>query len=474
MDVAANVKMDFVIFRQDTGQPVIEKLEVPLNATAVQAQFSLADFVPRTEPYEITLKTIAPKCGRFYQATTLLHVLPMRTDGGSAVRMDHKFGGISVNRSPPNQEAVWKSLFPYSFYVDWSDFLARSVTNLQKYASLGYNTIHPTPGSGLSPWENYTAFDEFMNRTESLGLYVMYDMRWTYKNLTALKEQVERYKGRKNLLTWYTGDEPDGNGDPLDSTTLAYDAIKEADPYHPVSLVLNCDNYHYKEYSAGADIILTDPYPIGTNMTFSTKHQTVCNNMFGDCGCDGCDGNLVDVSRRLDKYHGYQDILGSSQKVFWGVPQAFGASEYWSRTPTAAEEVAMAMLFVNHGAKGIVAWNYPTTAELTNVTSQLAKALSGDEIVDFLLWAKPQRLTLTAQPTFDAAAWRVGKFILFSIIHLGSQPYTKDLKLGLGVNARAMKIVWPPNGENWFLGNKSITKPGMAPLEVNLFLVEME
>lgn len=474
IDVAAGVKMDFSIFRTDTGQTVVEKIDVPINATGVQAQFRLADFEPRMEPYEVTLKTTRPRCGRYYQAATKIYVLPAKADGGSAVRIDYKYGGVSVNTSPSNKEAVWNTLFPFSFYVDWGDYLSKSVDALQHFANQGYNIIHPTPGSGLQPWNNWTTFDEFMTRAEKLGIYVMYDMRWTYKNLTSVKQQVARYKSRKNVLTWYTGDEPDGNGDPLDATTLAYDAIKEADPYHPVSLVLNCDNYHYKEYSAGADIIMTDPYPVGTNMTFSRRHNTFCNSQFGDCGCDDCEGDVQDVSRRLDRYTTYQDILGNSQKIFWGVPQAFGNAEYWNRTPTAAEEVVMAMLFINHGAKGIVAWNYPTTPELANVTSKLAQAIAGEESIDFLLWARPQRLTLSAQPAFDAAAWRVGKFILVSIVYLRQQPYGRELKLGFGVNAKAMKMLWPPDAENWFLGNKSITKSGMDPLEVNVFLVETE
>jgi hypothetical protein len=474
MDIAAGVVIDFVIYRTDTGQAVVEKISVPINATGVQAQLKLADFEARTEPYDITLKTLVPHCGKHYQASTKLYVLPARTDGGNAVRIDYKYGGIAVNTSPPSSEAVWKTLLPYSFYVDWGNYLQKNVDNLQKFASMGYNIIHPTPGAGLNPWEDFAKFDDFLVRAEKLGLYVMYDMRWTYKNTTSVKQQVERYKSRKSLLSWYTGDEPDGNGDPLDATQIAYDAIKESDPYHPVSLVLNCDNFHYKEYSAGADIVMTDPYPIGTNMTFSKVHKTVCNSNFGDCGCDGCDGDLHDVGRRMDQYQTYQDMLGSSEKVFWGVPQAFGSSEFWSRAPTALEEAAMAMLFINHGAKGIVAWNFPTTPELNNVTSELAKAISAEESIDFFLWAKAQKLTLSSQPTFDAAAWRVGKFILFSIVHLREVPYTRELKLGLGVGAKAMKMIWPPNAENWFLGNKSITKPGMAPLETNLFLVEID
>ena len=79
-------------------------------------------------------------------------------------------------------------------------------------------------------------------------------------------------------------------------TGLAYNVIKQRDPYHPVSLDLNCDNYHYSEYSAGADIIMTDPYPIGINATYSERWKTPCNTTYGDCGCDNCVGSVKDVA----------------------------------------------------------------------------------------------------------------------------------------------------------------------------------
>ena len=89
---------------------------------------------------------------------------------------------------------------------------------------------------------------------------------------------------RKNLLLWYTADEPDGWGDPLNATTTAYNLITSLDGgdgrggsgYHPISLVLNCENYEFTTYSSGADIIMTDAYTIGNNVTFSTEWGTEC------------------------------------------------------------------------------------------------------------------------------------------------------------------------------------------------------
>ena len=35
-----------------------------------------------------------------------------------------------------------------------------------------------------------------------------------------------------------------------------YDFIYQMDGYHPVSIVLNCKNYYFSPYVAGADIVI--------------------------------------------------------------------------------------------------------------------------------------------------------------------------------------------------------------------------
>lgn len=91
-------------------------------------------------------------------------------------------------------------------------------------------------------------------------------------NLTAVTEEVNRIRNSSALLLWYTGDEPDGTTDPLNATRLAYDKIYELDEgYHPVSLVLNCQNYFWSDYTNGTDIVMQDTYMIGNNVTFSSQ-----------------------------------------------------------------------------------------------------------------------------------------------------------------------------------------------------------
>jgi hypothetical protein len=77
-----------------------------------------------------------------------------------------------------------------------------------------------------------------------------------YKNLSAVAQQVNTYASIPNLLNWETAHEPDGNSDPQDAAQATYDLIYEMDGYHPISIVLNCQDYNFSPYVKGADIVL--------------------------------------------------------------------------------------------------------------------------------------------------------------------------------------------------------------------------
>ena len=177
--------------------------------------------------------------------------------------------------------------------------------------------------------------------------------RRTYTNLSAVEEEVSRIQSRKNLLLWYTADEPDGWGDPLNATSLAYDKIYDIDGYHPVSLVLNCQDYEFEAYTAGTDIVMQDTYTVGINATHSVVWDTECTPDYGDWGCDNCVGEFEDISRRIDQFGERLGALGWERtKAIWTVPQAFGNASYWDRIPTGKEWVVQSLLAVTHGALG--------------------------------------------------------------------------------------------------------------------------
>lgn len=340
---------------------------------------------------------------------------------------------------------------------------------------MGYNVIHIVPTGDLGntpfPWDE---FEPYLQRADELGLLFQYDARWDHSNLTTMIDQVKRLKSHPSILLWYTGDEPDGKSNPLNSTRIAYDTIRSIDPYHPVSLALNCYDFYYSDYASGAEIILSDVYPISTNTSYSTVYYTPCNATYGCCGCDDCNGSFEDVSDRLDHFAHFDDVLGWP-KTHWGAPQAFGNETFWTRYPTAAEEVVMDMLSINHGAKGIVMWDFPTTAEILDVTNRLAAVLTSSEVAEFFLGQKRLGgLAVEGGSRIDATAWASESEILVSIVNLNYGDIKGEVTVHLPRDKRSMSIASVLWGDvQWSVVGGKLKASGLKGLEASLILLSV-
>jgi hypothetical protein len=305
-------------------------------------------------------------------------------------------------------------------------------------------------------------------------LLFQFDVRWDYTNLTLMSEIVTTYSSHPSILLWYTGDEPDGKSNPINSTRIAYDTIRTIDPYHPVSLALNCYDFYYSSYANGAEIILSDVYPISTNTSWSTVYDTPCNATYGCCGCDDCEGSFEDISDRLDNFAHFDDVLGW-QKTHWGAPQAFGNETFWTRYPTAAEEVVMNILSINHRAKGIVMWDYPTTAEILNVTNALAAVFTSERIASYLLGAPlTTSLNVIGAERVDAAIWVAEDSVLLSVVNLNygniNSNITIHLPFGIQLSGK-VETLW--GSAEWKTGaqQNQMTASGLLGLEASLLVV---
>ncbi|KAL3425398.1 hypothetical protein PVAG01_02189 [Phlyctema vagabunda] len=260
--------------------------------------------------------------------------------------------------------------------------------------------------------------------------------------------------------------------DALNATKITYDLIKSIDPWHPISVCLNCLNYYFEEYTSGADIIMSDPYPIAVNTSWSTEYDTACNTTYGCCGCDDCKGTFEDVSERLDIYAEYQEILNLPQKPQWGVPQAFGNETFWSRYPTPEEEIVMSMLFINHGAKGIAMWDYPTEPGIANITSALSKVLTSTSVTKFLLGSFIQAADAQGLDRFDVATWAVGDQTLVSVVnknYIDSPNANITIQLN-GSPKSFASLLW---GSEWDISEGQLVKVGVKALEVDMFILDM-
>lgn len=463
--------LDVVIMLDDV---VLQTTSVDVGSTEIEVPLELDAFPASLDAYNVSIQ--ATLDGKYvYTASTDFLRLPYPQEYGSVSRLDNLYGGLWVQRG----DEEWKHIFPYTYYVQWSLYWDNNVTTLDDFASMGYNVIHIVPTGTLGdkpfPWDQ---FEPYLQRADELGLYFQYDVIWDWANLSGMVEQVEGLKTHPSMLLWYQSDEADGKSNPINSTGIAYQRIRELDPYHPVSLTLNCYDFYYADYAAGADIIMSDVYPIAVDTSFSDVYGTVCNTTYGCCGCDDCEGQFEDISNRIDEFRRRDDLLGWT-KTQWVVPQAFGNETFWTRYPTAAEEVVMTMLSINHGAKGIVMWDYPTTAELLHVTDQLAAVLTGDAVTTFLLETpRTQTLQVTGASRVDAAAWigTDGKQLLLSVVNLnyGQLTGTIEVKLPDGVKVDSVvETLWGDLVWNVQAEDSVYSADGMLGLQVSLVLLNL-
>ncbi|KAA8910023.1 hypothetical protein FN846DRAFT_940250 [Sphaerosporella brunnea] len=384
----------------DVGTPFpharpVESIYVTVSVSSLQlvnTQMRLGDQVeiavdldklpPRTEPYSLTCHAAASDSGpQFATASSELYWLPPSPYNGSIVQLDTSTGELVVsgNIAPGLPGANREPFFPIGYYTGWGNYLESNFGILSEIKKAGFTLVHPIPGGGSAneAWGQggLQRFGQFLDAALEAGVWVMYDMRHTYSSSADLKMQIRAFRDHPALLLWYTADEPDGHNDPTNSTYLAYKSINALDGYHPVSFTPNCQNYFFEQYASGADIVVPDIYPVGNNVTFSTVYNTPCNRTYGCCGCDNCLGTLHDLATRIEEMKEFTRWMGT-HKIFWGVSQAFGASEFWSRVPTHDEMVDMSRSAIAAGAKGMLYWASPTTDEIWKATSEIAKGMN--------------------------------------------------------------------------------------------------
>ncbi|KAJ7481484.1 hypothetical protein FB451DRAFT_1394136 [Mycena latifolia] len=383
---------------------------VSFNSTS-ELHFPLANLSqPRKQPFTIvctaTYTSHLSPGTQTISATTSLSYLP-RPPSGSVTKRDSRTGALLVKSASGGYEAI----FPMGFYTSFDNYLDSDLLILDNLKAQGFTIVHPVP-----TFSDLEALERALDHMEELGLYFVYDMRHTYGDPGALAAEVNLIKHRPNLLLWYTADEPDGTSAPLDATRRAYDAIYALDGYHPVAIVLNCADYEFTAYTAGADIVMPDAYPIANDPNFSAKYNTSCSADFGCCGCDNCRGEFEDIARRLDDFALRLDALGWTRtRAVWSVPQAFGGEEFWARPPTGREFAIQVILSINHGARGIMPWIDPTPPDIKQTASALATALTA--VAPFIFSPRVEFSHQTAGRV-DVGMWTVGGETLLLVANM--------------------------------------------------------
>jgi hypothetical protein len=82
------------------------------------------------------------------------------------------------------------------------------------------------------------------------------------KDFEGLRTRVSRLRNEPALLSWLLSDEPEGHGVTIEDLRKEYRIIKSIDPNHPVFVNTTAPD-RCTLYAGCADVIGTNPYPIG-------------------------------------------------------------------------------------------------------------------------------------------------------------------------------------------------------------------
>jgi hypothetical protein len=301
-----------------------------------------------------------------------------------------------------------KPFFPLGFYhVSWSFPAEDRLQFLREVAAAGFNTVH----ASLKQMDEW---DAFLTEAERLNVKVITEFG---VDMTAA---ITRYRGRQAVLAWNPGDEPDGSGIPPEEMLARHNRIKDADPDVPTYMTL-CVPSAYQKYSAMAEVIAPDPYPI----RYAAAATAPVFEMISQA---------VQVATPLGR-------------PIWAIPQAFGYAQEknsW-RVPTFAEERNMTYLALLAGAKGLVYYTYRDpffdmreSPELWEGMKTLPAEIAA--LAPFLL--NGQRATLDAgyKDVFAGHWTTAGRHVLCVVNASTTEARELGLALPAGVSGKATSL----------------------------------
>ena len=360
--------------------------------------------------YTLTAEIISSG-GSHYSSSCELIILEHKAN---EVKTDRLTGGLIVNN---------RDFFPFGFYC----YSPVQPTLPEEEVVKGFNMMSPYQKilpAYLGERKSY------MDRCAEQGMKVHYNLLSVSggggvssqiegiseeEKKDRLLNEIREFMDHPALLAWYISDEPNGFKIPPSTLESIYRTIKEADPWHPVSIVFMAPFSSAVKYADALDIVMADPYPIPSGSV----------NQAGD------------VARQLrTSFEG--------RKPVWIVPQAFGGAEWWQREPTIQEMRSMTYQSIVNGARGIQYFirhglnSFPKSTAAWNECGRMAI-----EIAEMTPWLmsdeKPYPVSSSTGSVLVTSALHEDKLMVIAVNKAGS-PQRVDIRISGAVPGQARVI----------------------------------
>ena len=406
--------------------------------------------------YNVTVE-ISSAGGIRYKAKSTLTILAPRQN---EVKTDRLTGGLIVDR---------RIFFPFGFYC----YSPVYPTLPEEEAVMGFNMM--SPYQKILP-ETFNERKAYMDRCAQLGMKVHYNLLSVSggggvsskieglndeQKLERLLAEIKAFRDHPALLAWYISDEPTGNKIAPEKLENIYKIVREADPWHPVSIVFMAPFLSSKRYSDALDIVMADPYPVPNRPVTQV-------------------GNITGQLR--SEFNG--------KKPVWIVPQAFGGGENWGREPSIQELRTMTYQAIINGARGIqyfVRQGPNSFPKSTAAWSECGKmALEIAEITPWLLSDEEPLPVRTDSKNIQVSSAMHDGQLLILVVNNSSSPQKADIRIASFSATGSVRVLFenrsvlmssglisdfiPSYGSQVYLVNIKAQKETIQPYRGNLVM----
>ena len=133
----------------------------------------------------------------------------------------------------------------------------------------------------------------------------------------------------------------------------------------------------------------------------------------------------------------------------------------------------MMMLSVNHNAKGISYWIYPSTDGVNVGSGELGKVFQSAPGLDFLFGSNAIKgLSVYGEALVDASAWIVGQKMMVGVASGEYVDMSSVVTIVLPASAVSVDEVLYGNS-GWTVSGKLLSKTGLKGLEVDVLVLNL-
>jgi hypothetical protein len=133
----------------------------------------------------------------------------------------------------------------------------------------------------------------------------------------------------------------------------------------------------------------------------------------------------------------------------------------------------MMLLSLNHNAKGLTYWLYPSTSSINIGSGELGKIFQTTPGMDFIFGTNAiKKLKVVGEPLVDASAWILGNQMMVGVASEEYVDYSSTVTITLPKKAKAIdKVLY--GDEGWTVKGMKLEKDGLKALEVGVLVLDL-